>query len=88
MSGPDQAGSLDDCALPPGVRRQAKRLLTQIETADSMIQTVKCGARAEGFVLGIAAVGGVEQEEIERLEAVFGHATERQLLALASIEQK
>lgn len=83
MSGPDQTRSLENCALPPGVRRQAKRLLTQIEGADSMIQTVKCGARAEGFVLGIAAVGGVGEDEIEWLEGVFGRATEGRLVVLA-----
>jgi hypothetical protein len=84
MNGPDQAMGLDDCALPPNVRKQAKRLLTQIESADSMIQTVKCGARAEGFVLGIAALGEIEEEEVERLERVFGRATEGRLVLLAN----
>ena len=74
---------LDDYPLPAPIRRQALRLLAQIEGADSMIQTVKCGARAEGFVLGVVATQGLELEAVEHLERVFLQVTEAKLVALA-----
>jgi len=61
----------------------AVRLLTQIALADLMILAVKAGARADGFVLGMEAVGALRAGEAENLYMMFEAALEKQLKSLS-----
>ena len=76
---------MDNVVLSGKMRREAERLLAQIGRADSMIVAVKAGARAEGFVLGMDAVGGLRMGDAERLYIIFETALEERLKSLASI---
>ena len=69
--------------LSPKIDREADKLLTQIERADSMIVAAKAGARAEGFVLGLESARALNGATIDRLYVIFDTATEERLKALA-----
>lgn len=75
---------MKDVVLGPKPRREADRLLAQIQRADSMIVAVKAGARAEGFVLGMETVGALRAGDAERLYIIFETALEDRLKSLAS----
>lgn len=75
--------NLDTYPMPPNVRKQAKRLLDQIESSDSMIQCVKCGARAEGFVLGMGTLEAIPADTLENLDILFSKATDNRLVELS-----
>jgi hypothetical protein len=75
--------SFDNIILPADTLRVAERLLGAIEAADSMLQAVKCGARAEGFVLGLETARSMEAARIEALYVLFDEATEKQLKEIA-----
>jgi NAD(P)H-nitrite reductase large subunit len=64
------------------IKRQVTRLLRQIEQAGSMIQALKSGARADGFVLGLEAAGALDHSEIDSLHLFFETALESRLKAL------
>ncbi|WLG59649.1 hypothetical protein PSH77_14275 [Pseudomonas extremorientalis] len=68
--------------LPEVVRRQVKKIISDIECAGSMILAVKSGARANGFVLGLVCAGGITVDQGEALYEYFDHATEKRLKAL------
>ncbi|XVJ50111.1 hypothetical protein ACDZ94_26885 (plasmid) [Pseudomonas sp. UBT] len=69
--------------LPDAIRRQAEKILHDIENAGSMIFAVKNGAKANGFVLGIMCSGGLPTERCEALSAHFDDVTEKKLRSLA-----
>ena len=48
-----------------------------------MILAVKAGARADGFVLGMEAVGALRAGEAENLYMMFEAALEKQLKSLS-----
>ncbi|WP_426108750.1 hypothetical protein [Pseudomonas sp. TWR1-1-4] len=68
--------------LPEVVRRQVKKIMSDIECAGSMILAVKSGARANGFVLGLVCAGGITADQGEALYEYFDLATEKRLKAL------
>jgi hypothetical protein len=72
-----------DFILPDHIRKTSERLLTAIESADSMLQGVKTGARAEGFVLGLETARTLNQAQIEGLYVLFDEATEQRLKEIA-----
>ncbi|MET0950330.1 MAG: hypothetical protein ABWY17_17790 [Pseudomonas sp.] len=74
--------NIETLILTEPVKRQVIRLLRQIEQASSMIQAVKSGARADGFVLGLEASGTVSHSEIDNLHVFFETALEARLRAL------
>jgi hypothetical protein len=74
---------IDSVTLPPNIMKIAERLLASIESADSMLQGVKVGARAEGFVLGLETACCIEAEQIETLYVLFDEATSSRLTELA-----
>lgn len=74
---------MDGIELSPKIEREAAKLLAQISRADSMILAAKAGARAEGFVLGLEAVGALNDSTIDKLYVIFDSATEDRLRALA-----
>lgn len=65
---------MDDVVLSEKMRREANRLLAQIVGADSMIVAVKAGARADGFILGMEAAGGLRVGDAERLYIIIENA--------------
>ncbi|RON42370.1 hypothetical protein [Pseudomonas brassicacearum] len=69
--------------LPEAIRRQAERILRDIENAGSMIVAVKSGAKANGFVLGVMCSGGLPLEQCDLLSAHFDKVTEMKLRQLA-----
>ena len=73
----------DNIVLPADTLRVAERLLGAIEAADSMLQAVKCGARAEGFVLGLETARSMEAARIEALYVLLNEATEKRLKEIA-----
>jgi hypothetical protein len=68
--------------LPEPIRRQANRILYEIELAGSMILTVKSGAKAQGFVMGIACCEGLSTERCEQLSSHFDSVVEQRLRSL------
>lgn len=68
--------------LPEIVRRQVKKVISDIECAGSMILAVKSGARANGFVLGLVCAGGITADQGEALYEFFDQATEKRLKVL------
>lgn len=76
--------SLDQIDLAPTIRKVSERLLAAIEASDSMLQGVKTGARAEGYVLGLKTAATVTAEQVEALSALFEEATERRLRGIAA----
>ncbi|WP_213881180.1 hypothetical protein [Pseudomonas sp. dw_358] len=75
--------NLDTYPMPPNVRKQAKRLLDQIQNSDSMLHCVKCGARAEGFVLGIQTLEAISADTLENMDILFSKATDARLVELS-----
>lgn len=69
--------------LPEVIRRQADRILKDINNAGSMIVAVKNGAKANGFVLGVMCAGGLPLERCELLAVQFDEVTESRLRFLA-----
>ncbi|HEX8595733.1 MAG TPA: hypothetical protein VF682_21035 [Pseudomonas sp.] len=76
---------IETLVLSEPVKRQVLRLLNQIEHAHSMIQAVKSGARADGFVIGLEAAGALSPDEIDSLHLFFETALESRLKALAQL---
>ncbi|WP_426139923.1 hypothetical protein [Pseudomonas sp. DWP3-1-2] len=74
---------IETLTLTEPVKRQVVRLLNQIEQANSMIQAVKSGARADGFVLGLEAAAALDHSGIDSLHLFFETALEARLKALA-----
>lgn len=74
---------IETLTLAEPVKRQVVRLLKQIDQATSMIQAVKSGARADGFVLGLETVGALSHGEVNDLHLFFETALEARLRALA-----
>jgi hypothetical protein len=68
--------------LPGPIKRQADRILREIELAGSMILAVKGGAKAQGFVLGITCCEGLTPERCEQLASHFDSVVERRLRSL------
>ena len=74
---------MDNVVLSDKMKREADRLLAQIQRADSMIVAVKAGARAEGFVLGMETVGALRVGDADNLNIIFESALEERLKSLA-----
>ncbi|WPO00648.1 hypothetical protein [Pseudomonas sp. MUP55] len=68
--------------LPGPIKRQADRILREIELAGSMILAVKGGAKAQGFVLGIDCCDGLTSERCEELASHFDSVVEQRLRSL------
>jgi hypothetical protein len=68
--------------LPEPIKRQAERILHEVERAGSMILVVKSGAKAQGFILGIACCDCLPQERCELLSDHFDNVVEQRLKAL------
>ncbi|AUZ46201.1 hypothetical protein [Pseudomonas orientalis] len=68
--------------LPGPIKRQADRILREIELAGSMILAVKGGAKAQGFVLGITCCEGLTSERCEALASHFDSVVEQRLRSL------
>ncbi|WPP00927.1 hypothetical protein SFA35_06040 [Pseudomonas sp. HR96] len=79
---------IDRINLEQNVGKTASRLLAAIEKSDSMLQGVKAGARAEGFMLGLEAAGGLDAEQLEALGVLFEETTERRLSEIAASVQR
>lgn len=73
--------AIDD--LPDPIKRQADRILREIELAGSMILAVKAGAKAQGFVLGIMCCEGLAAARCEQLANQFDSVVEQRLKLLA-----
>lgn len=73
--------AIDD--LPEIIRRQADKIILEIERAGSMILAVKSGARANGFVLGLICAGGLTADQGEALYEYVDQTTEKRLKILA-----
>lgn len=63
--------------LPEPIKRQAEKILYDIELAGSMILAVKNGAKAQGFILGIICCNGLSIERCERLSDHFDNVLEQ-----------
>jgi hypothetical protein len=68
--------------LPEPIRRQAERILHEINFAGSMILAVKSGAKAQGFIMGITCCNGLPTERCELLSDHFDSVVEQKLRAL------
>ncbi|MBX7274963.1 hypothetical protein K2E96_29860 [Pseudomonas sp. ERGC3:05] len=68
--------------LPEAIKRQADRVLHEIEHAGSMILAVKSGAKAQGFILGISCCDGLSSERCELLSDHFDSVVEHRLRLL------
>lgn len=77
--------AMERVVLSDKMKREADRLLAQIDRADSMIAAVKVGARAEGFVLGMETVGALRAGDAENLYVIYENALEKRLEYLARI---
>lgn len=73
--------AIDD--LPEIIRRQADKIILEIERAGSMILAVKSGARANGVVLGLICAGGLTADQGEALYEYVDQTTEKRLKILA-----
>lgn len=69
--------------MPTGVKRQADKIMTEIQKAGSMIMAVKAGARADGFVMGLLCSGSITDDTVQWLQAQFDAATEQKLKELS-----
>lgn len=76
---------MEHVALNDKMKREADRLLAQIDHADSMIVAVKAGARADGFVLGMETVGALSSGDAENLYVVIEASLAERLKYLARI---
>jgi len=77
---------IDHIILPPDILKVSERLLAAIESADSMLQGVKCGARAEGFVLALETARTMDAARIEALYILFDEAAEKRLKEIATAQ--
>lgn len=68
--------------LPGPIKRQAERMLREIELAGSMILAVKGGAKAQGFIVGIMCCEGLTAARCEELASYFDSVVEQRLKAL------
>ncbi|RON55982.1 hypothetical protein BK665_08475 [Pseudomonas frederiksbergensis] len=68
--------------LPEPIKRQAERILREIELAGSMILAVKSGAKAQGFILGIICCDGLPTERCELLADHYDSIVEQRLRSL------
>ena len=68
--------------LPGPIKRQAERILREIELAGSMILAVKGGAKAQGFILGVMSCEGLAAARCEQLANHFDSAVEQRLRSL------
>lgn len=68
--------------LPEPIKRQAERIIHEIESAGSMILAVKSGAKAQGFIIGIICCAGLSTERCELLSERFDIAVEQRLKVL------
>jgi hypothetical protein len=75
--------TLDYLVMPINVKHQAKRLLDLIQNAESMTQAKRHGAVAEGFLLGISTFEVMDPAILERIDIVFGQATDLRLVELS-----
>ena len=69
----------ENLIFPPAILAVSQRLLTAIEEASTPNHTVKAGAMAEGFVLGLETARTLEAARIEALYILFDEATEKRL---------
>ena len=69
--------------MPTGVKRQADKIMTEIQKAGSMIMAVKAGARADGFVIGLLCSDSITDDTAQWLQAQFDAATEQKLKELS-----
>lgn len=76
---------MNECTsdLPDVIRRQADRIIHEINSAGSMIVAVKAGAKADGFVLGVMCAGGLTQERCDVIAGQFAKFTESKLKLLS-----
>lgn len=68
--------------LPAPIKRQAEKILREIERAGSIILAVKSGAKAQGFILGITCCDGLSTERGELLSDHFDSVVEGRLKSL------
>lgn len=71
--------AFDNIILPPAILAVSQRLLAAIEDAANPNNTVKAGAMAEGFILGLETARTLEAARIEALYILFDEATEKRL---------
>lgn len=71
--------TFENMILPPAILAVSQRLLAAIEEAATPNHTVKAGAMAEGFVLGLETARTLEAARIETLYILFDEATEKRL---------
>lgn len=76
--------TFDNIILPPAILAASQRLLAAIEEAATPNHTVKAGAMAEGFVLGLETARTLEAARIETLYILFDEATETRLREMAN----
>ena len=76
--------TFDNMILPPAILAVSQRLLAAIEDAATPNHTVKAGAMAEGFVLGLETARTLEAARIETLYILFDEATENRLREMAN----
>lgn len=69
--------------LPEVIRRQADKILHEINSSGSMIAAVKTGAKANGFVLGVKCAEGLTAERCDLLAEQFDKLVESKLRLLA-----
>ncbi|PAW49439.1 hypothetical protein CKQ80_01200 [Pseudomonas moraviensis] len=74
---------MEGVVLSEKMQREADRLLAQIVRADSMIITVKAGARADGFVLGLETSEVLRAGDAEKLYVIFEAALVERLKTLS-----
>lgn len=74
--------NLDTYPMPPDVRKQAKRLLDQIQKAEAAIEAVRIGGVAEGFVLGMGTLKAIPEDTLENMDVLFSKATDERLRVL------
>ena len=79
--------AFDNIILPPAILAASQRLLASIEEATTPNHTVKAGAMAEGFVLGLETARTLEATRIETLYVLFDEATEKRLREMAQLKE-
>ncbi len=62
------------------------RLLSQISSADSMIEALTAGARGEGYILGLEACGVLLPSALENMHLIFRSALDERLQSLISVD--
>jgi hypothetical protein len=73
---------VEHVVLSNKMKREAYRLLAQINHADSIVVALNAGARAEGFVLGMETVGALRSGDAENLYVIFEAALKERLKSL------